>query len=223
MCAVRGEEVASAIALSVIETRLSVRLAPHERQGRRRLTRDASMAHAVAMPNPGWSAAALVVLATIALVASVRLAGKAGAGGFLGPGPLLADINLVFEIVLVLGLTLGMLLARRGNIEAHRRNQTTWVLVNLVFVVFLMAGSIAGFKFNGLRDFKDPGLLATWLHAGIGCLTALAGTWLVLQMNDLLPQAWHVRRWKVLMRATLAGYWLVALLGLATYRSWYAT
>jgi hypothetical protein len=41
-------------------------------------------------------------------------------------------------------------------------------------------------------------------------------------MNNILPARWHVRRWKALMRATLAGYWAVALLGIATYRVWYA-
>lgn len=157
--------------------------------------------------------------ATLAIVLGLRITGKAGAGGFFGLGPLLADINLAFEILLVLGLSVGMFLARAGNIDAHRRNQTTWVLVNLVFVVFLMVGSIMGFKFSGVRDFKDPGILATWLHALFGGLTVLAGVWLVLQMHGWLPASLHVRRWKALMRMTLAGYWLVALLGIATYRS----
>ena len=175
------------------------------------------------MVRRGSVAAALIVAITLAMVLGIKAAGKADARGFFGPGPLLADINLVFEVLLVLGLTVGMLLARAGNIEAHRRNQTTWVLVNLVFVSFLMAPSIAGFKFNGIADLKDPGNLATWVHASVGTLTAIAGTWLVLQMNDVLPAALHTRHWKGLMRATLAGYWLVALLGIATYRAWYAS
>jgi hypothetical protein len=41
-------------------------------------------------------------------------------------------------------------------------------------------------------------------------------------MNDILPQRLHVRNWKNLMRLTLAGYWIVAILGIATYRAWYA-
>ena len=174
------------------------------------------------MPSRGSIAAALTVAVTLATVLGLKAAGKADSAGFFGPGPLLADLNLVFEIVLVLGLSVGLLIARSGNIEAHRRNQTTWVLVNLVFVIFLMAGSIATFKFNGLADLKDAGNLVTWLHAIAGTFTIIAGTWLVLQMNGLLPQAWHLRRWKALMRATLAGYWMVALLGIATYRAWYA-
>lgn len=175
------------------------------------------------MRKRGWLAVLLIVAVTLVMVLALRKTGKADAGGFFGPGPLLADLNIVFEVVLVLGLTVGMLFARSGNIEAHRRNQTMWVMVNLVFVVLLMVPSIRGFKFNGVHDFKDPGNLATWLHAGIGTLTVVAATWLVLQMNGWLPAALHVRRWKLLMRATLTGYWVVALLGIATYRAWYAS
>ncbi|HZQ62124.1 MAG TPA: hypothetical protein VFC24_12285 [Casimicrobiaceae bacterium] len=174
------------------------------------------------MGRLGW-VAVLAVGTTFVMVLVLRQTGKSDAAGFFGAGPLLADLNIVFEVILVLGLTLGMFLARRGNIEAHRRNQTTWVLVNLVLVALVMVPSIRTFKFNGLADLRDPGNLATWLHAGIGTLTVIAGTWLVLQMHELLPAALRVQRWKTLMRATLAGYWIVALLGLATYRGWYAT
>ena len=175
------------------------------------------------MRKRAWVAAVVTVAVTLAMVLALRKTGKGEGPGVFGPGPLLADLNIVFEIVLVLGLTVGMMLARAGNIEAHRRNQTTWVLVNLVFVAFLMVPSIAGFKFHGLRDLKDLGNLATWAHAAIGTLTVLSGTWLVLQMNGLLPPSLHVKAWKHLMRATLVGYWVVALLGLATYRAWYAS
>lgn len=46
------------------------------------------------------------------------------------------------------------------------------------------------------------------------------GLWLVLQMNDILPQRWHIRGWKTLLRLTLAGYWIVALLGIGLYVVW---
>jgi hypothetical protein len=49
----------------------------------------------------------------------------------------------------------------------------------------------------------------------------VAGLWLVLQMNDILPRRLHITGWKNLMRLTLAAYWVVALLGLAIYKFWY--
>ena len=173
--------------------------------------------------HPGWIVGILVVGSALAIVLALVATGKAGSGGFLGPGPLLSDVNLLFEILLVLGLSFGMRLARTGRIDAHRRNQTTWVLVNLVFVVLVMVPAIAGFKFNGLHDLRNAGNLVTWVHVTLGIVTVVASTWLVLQMNALLPERLHVTRWKALMRLTLAGYWAVALLGIATYRAWYAT
>jgi uncharacterized membrane protein YozB (DUF420 family) len=159
---------------------------------------------------------------TVALVLAIKASGKADAGGFLGPGPLLADINLVLELLLVAGLTFGMFLARSGNIEAHRTNQTAWVLVNAALVLMIMASSIASFKIGSARALLNIGNAITVLHALAGIFTLLAGSWLVLQMNDLLPERFHVQRWKGLMRLTLAGYWAVALGGIATYYYWYA-
>jgi hypothetical protein len=161
--------------------------------------------------------------AATALVLGLRASGKADKGGFLGPATWLADVNLLLQILLVLGLTFGMVLARRGQIEAHRINQTIWVLVNAVLVALIMVGSMWTFKLAHLRDLANPGNLVIVLHAMVGTLTLAGGLWLVLQMNDVLPQRWHIRAWKRLMQATLAGYWVMALLGIANYYFWYAS
>jgi hypothetical protein len=160
--------------------------------------------------------------AVAALVLALRAFGKADTPGFLGAGTLLADVNIALELLLVAGLSFGMMLARSGNIEAHRVNQTAWVLVNAVLVALIMIVSIRTFKLAHLSDLANSGNLIIVIHAAVGALTLLAGLWLVLQMNDILPARWHIRGWKTLMRATLAGYWTVALLGIATYRVWYA-
>lgn len=167
-----------------------------------------------------FGAAAFAV--TSGVIAAIHATGKPDGAGFLGPGLLISDINLVLEVVLVLGLTWGMRLARSGNIEAHRVNQTVWVLVNCALVAFIMAGAMASFKIPSVKALADVGNAITVLHGFAGTFAVLAGLWLVLQMNDVLPPRFHVRRWKRLMRATLAAYWAVALLGIATYYYWYA-
>lgn len=159
---------------------------------------------------------------TAAGIGALHALGKAEAGGLLGFGPLQSDVNLALEIVLVLGLTWGMRVARAGDIDKHRVNQTVWVMVNTALVAFIMAGAMASFKVPSWKALADVGNALTVLHALAGTFTFAAGLWLVLQMNDVLPAALHVRRWKALMRATLAGYWAVALLGVATYYYWYA-
>ena len=166
----------------------------------------------------GCAAAAVTAVLLVGVVAT----GKAEGAGFLGHGPLIADINLLLELALVIGLTIGMRLARAGAIEAHRTNQTAWVLVNTTLVAFIMIPAIAAFKITSLKALADPGNLVTVVHALAGTFTVVAGLWLVLQMNDVLPARLHIRGWKTLMRVTLAGYWVVALLGLATYYYWYA-
>ena len=162
-----------------------------------------------------------VLAAAAAAVALVLQAGGRDAPGFLGPGTLIADVNLMLEILLVLGVTFGFALARTGSIEAHRVNQTGWVLVNAALVACIMASSMENVKIESAADFGHARIALTWLHALIGTFTVAAGLWLVLQMNDVLPRRVHVRGWKTLMRLTLAGYWAVALLGFATYYFWY--
>lgn len=165
----------------------------------------------------------LLLAACTAILANWIFAqGKEGDPGFIGPGVLIADVNLALQILLLLGLTFGAWLARKGKIEAHRVNQTIWVLVNAALVIFIMWGSMADVKLESAADLAPVKVWITWLHATVGSLTVAAGLWLILQMNDILPASWHVSWWKNLMRATLAGYWLVALGGFVTYYLWYA-
>jgi hypothetical protein len=178
----------------------------------------------VAAPGNRRSAiitAAVMVGGSLAWIAGIWLSGLEGARGFFGPGPLIADANLILEVVLVAGLSYGFVLARRGNIDAHQVNQTTWVILNIGLIALVMAGSMQDVRVAKSADLADWRIGATWLHAAVGTLTALSGLWIVLQMNDVLPRALHVKGWKKLMRAALAGYWLTALFGGATYYFWY--
>ncbi|HET7764585.1 MAG TPA: hypothetical protein VFK92_05795 [Burkholderiales bacterium] len=165
--------------------------------------------------------AAVMVAGALAWITGIWAAGLEAAHGFFGPGPLIADANLILEIFLVAGVTYGFVLARRGNIDAHQINQTTWVALNLGLVALVMAGSMQDVRIAKTADLADFRIGVTWAHAAAGTLTACAGLWIVLQMNGVLPAALHVRGWKNLMRATLAGYWLTALLGFVTYYFWY--
>jgi hypothetical protein len=161
-----------------------------------------------------------LTIAIVAVVLGLRATGKANAGGFLGPASLLSDLNLTLEILLVLGLTFGMALARGGRIEAHRLNQTVWVLVNAALVLCIMIPSLQNAKPGSFADLAKISTALPLVHGVIGALTLAAGLWLILQMNDVLPQRWHTAKWKTLMRLTLTGYWLVALLGIGIYYAW---
>lgn len=165
--------------------------------------------------------AAVMVAGALAWITGIWASGLEGAHGFFGPGPLIADANLILEMFLVAGVTYGFVLARRGNIEAHQVNQTTWVVLNLGLIALVMAGSMQDVKITRTAELADWRIGVTWAHAAVGTLTAAAGLWIVLQMNGVLPARLHVAAWRRMMRAALAGYWLTALLGLATYYFWY--
>jgi len=171
--------------------------------------------------RPAIVTAAVMVAGSLAWIAGISISGLEGTRGFFGPGPLIADANLILEFFLVAGVSYGFLLARRGNIEAHQINQTTWVALNLGLIALVMAGSMQDVKIARTADLADWRIAVTWLHAAAGTLTAAAGLWIVLQMNNVLPAGLHVGGWRKLMRAALAGYWLTALLGFLTYYFWY--
>ena len=171
--------------------------------------------------RPAILTAVIMVVGSLAWIAGIWIAGLEGMHGFFGPAPLIADANLILEIFLVAGVSYGFALARRGNIDAHQINQTTWVSLNLGLIALVMAGAMQDVKIAAARELADWRIGVTWLHAAAGTLTAATGLWIVLQMNGVLPARLHVGWWKKLMRAALAGYWLTGLLGLATYYLWY--
>jgi len=48
-----------------------------------------------------------------------------------------ADINLVAQLLILIGLWVGFYFARTRQIPKHRNTQTTMVLVNLVFIALV--------------------------------------------------------------------------------------
>jgi plastocyanin len=145
-----------------------------------------------------------------------------GTGLFGTRASLFADINLVAEVLLLLGLTVGYGLARSGNITAHQYNQTLWVLFNIVLLMFIMLVSFSRQVVRGIPDeLLRPYYAASFIHSALGGVTILCAIYLLLRMNKLLPKALRISWWKNLMRVTLGLYWLVGLFGLATYYIWY--
>lgn len=166
----------------------------------------------------------LVLVGTAVFILVQRNATSLGGGqGLFGTrAGFFADVNLIAEVVLLLGLTVGYGLARRGNIPAHQYNQTAWVLFNIVLTIFIMALVFNVQVRPGLpANLRDAYGLTSTLHAILGTVTILCGIYILLRMNKLLPKALRVSWWKNLMRVTLGLYWLTGLFGLGTYYFWY--
>jgi uncharacterized membrane protein YozB (DUF420 family) len=137
--------------------------------------------------------------------------------------PRAADLVLVLEIAMGVGLLGGARLARKRRFRQHAWCQSAIVLLNLVVVVVMM---IPSFRFYVLPRIpaklgKAYYALAT-THAAFGTVTELAGLYILLSAGtSVLPEKFRITKYKAWMRTVLVLWWLVVLLGLATYARWY--
>lgn len=144
--------------------------------------------------------------------------------GFLRTAaPGYADLVLVIEIGMGLGLLLGTVLARRRQFRLHAWCQSVIVLLNLAVVVLVMVPS-----FLVHVSPKIPAKLGrayyavATAHAALGSVTEIAGLYVLLAAGTkILPQGLRLTEYKMWMRSVLVLWWLVLLLGVATYTRWY--
>jgi hypothetical protein len=137
--------------------------------------------------------------------------------------PLYANLTLLLEIAMGVGLIIGALLARRRHFRAHAWCQSLIVLLNLALILLIM---IPSFRARvspklPLKLGKAFYALAT-AHAALGTITEIAGLYILLAAGtSLLPERFRITNFKLWMRSLLILWWLVLLLGFATYARWY--
>jgi len=144
--------------------------------------------------------------------------------GFLGTAaPRYADAALLLEIAMGLALLIGAMLARMRRFRMHAWCQSLVVLLNFVVILVVMAPSF--------RVRVRPKLpvklgqayyaLAT-AHAALGSIAEIGALYILLAVGtNLLPQRFRITEYKRWMRSVLVLWWLVLLLGFATYARWY--
>jgi uncharacterized membrane protein YozB (DUF420 family) len=137
--------------------------------------------------------------------------------------PFYANLTLLLEIAMGVGLLIGALLARLRHFRAHAWCQSLIVLLNLGVILFTM---IPSFRTRvspkiPLKLGRAYYALAT-THAALGTITEIAGLYILLAAGtSLLPEKIRITSYKRWMRSVLILWWLVLLLGLATYARWY--
>ena len=144
--------------------------------------------------------------------------------GFLRTGaPLGSDLTLVVEIGMGLALLAGMALARLRRYRAHAWCQSAVVLLNLVAIVLTMAPSFRrSFAPPIPAVFSDSYYAFAAVHAALGTAAELLGLYiLAVAGTGMLPPRFRFTRYKPWMRAALALWWQVLLLGVGTYVRWY--
>ena len=144
--------------------------------------------------------------------------------GFLGTAaPWIADVTLLLEMAIGVGLLAGALLARTGRHRVHAACQSILVLLNLMVIVLTMLPS-----FHRQVLPKLPGRIAkpyyalAAMHAALGGIAELGGLYILLAAGTtVLRKKFRIRRYKFWMRGVLLLWWTVLLLGGATYTRWY--
>jgi uncharacterized membrane protein YozB (DUF420 family) len=144
--------------------------------------------------------------------------------GFLGTNaPLTADLTLVIELGMGLALLAGAVLARLRRYRAHAWCQSMVVLLNLLVIGLFMAPS---FRSQVLPEL--PGRLGrsyfaiATAHGALGMVAELFACYILLVAGtNLLPPRLRFTRYRPWMRTALALWWLVLVLGMATYVRWY--
>jgi uncharacterized membrane protein YozB (DUF420 family) len=142
---------------------------------------------------------------------------------FGSDAPWQADLTLLIEAVMGIALLAGAVLARRRHYRAHAWCQSAVVLLNLVVIGFAMAPSfyiqLAPKIPQAMR--KSYYAIATG-HAALGAVAELAGLYVIVAAGtNVLPNHLRLTNYRTWMRATLILWWVVLLLGVATYVRWY--
>jgi uncharacterized membrane protein YozB (DUF420 family) len=145
-------------------------------------------------------------------------------GGFQGTvAPTCASLTLLLEIAMGVALLVGALLARRQRFREHAWCQSGIVLLNLAVIVFVMFPSFLAHVSPKipLKLGKPYYALAT-AHAALGAITEIAGLYILLAAGTgVLPEKLRITKYKLWMRSVTALWWVVLILGFATYARWY--
>jgi uncharacterized membrane protein YozB (DUF420 family) len=145
--------------------------------------------------------------------------------GFLGThAGYRSDLNLTIQIATGVALIFGAYLARAKRYVAHGICQTVVLVLNLVMICFLMRPSFYLHVVPRLpkRLGKRFYAVAT-IHGVLGVLAEILGLYIALVAGTkILPETWRFKRWKLWMRVELALWWVVLMMGVVTYRVWYA-
>jgi uncharacterized membrane protein YozB (DUF420 family) len=143
--------------------------------------------------------------------------------GLATAAPFCANLTLLLELVMGVGLLAGALLACLKRFRQHAWCQSVIVLVNLLLIVVAMLPS---FRVHvapriPLKLAKAYYAVAA-AHAALGTLAEVGGLYILLAVGtNLLPPRLRIRNYKLWMRTVLVLWWAVLLLGWATYARWY--
>ena len=137
--------------------------------------------------------------------------------------PRYANLTLLVEAGMGVGLLIGAMLARLRRFRLHAWCQSAIVLLNSFVIVLTMVPSLRRQVIPKIpaQLGKAHYALAT-AHAALGTIAEVGGLYVMLAAGTrLLPENLRITDYKLWMRAVLVLWWVVLVLGFATYARWY--
>lgn len=142
--------------------------------------------------------------------------------GFLGTNAnFAADMTLVIMLTTATLFTIGFILARMEKFTAHRWVQTLAAATNIIMVLWLMVLPFRDFIVRNKMAEPHYFYIITTLHATIGAIALLFGTFVALRGNKLVPKALRFNNYKGFMRTSYALYMLATAIGVWVYFTWF--
>ena len=137
--------------------------------------------------------------------------------------PTHAELTLLLEIVMGVGLLIGAQLARLRRYRWHAWCQSLIVLLNLVLIALMMFPAFHRQVLPKLPSkIGKPYYALATTHAVLGGVAEIGGVYILLAAGtEFLPKKLRIKRYKFWMRIVLVLWWMVLLLGIATYARWY--
>ena len=144
--------------------------------------------------------------------------------GLLGTAaPRCADVVLLLEIAMGVGLLIGAALARIRRFRLHAWCQSVVVLLNLAVIALVMVPSFHEHVMPKIPAKLGKAYYALGTaHAALGGVAEIGGLYVLLSAGTkVLPPKFRITEYKLWMRCVLVLWWCVLLLGVATYTHWY--
>jgi len=144
--------------------------------------------------------------------------------GFLGTAaPFHADLILLLEIAMGVGLLIGTIFARFRKFQAHAWCQSVVVILNVGAIVLAMLPSFRHQVAPRIPQKLGKSFYAmAAAHAALGAIVECAALYILLAAGTtLMPEKLRLTRYKLWMRTVVVGWWAVLLLGVTTYARWY--
>lgn len=142
--------------------------------------------------------------------------------GLTGCNRLVADFNLIAQLIMIVALCIGFYFARTRQIPKHRRTQMTVVFVNLIFIAGAMLTSFYAYVIDAATT---TGIVAQLMiaHGILGLIAEGMGLYIVTFMlrRSWIPEALRIKNFKRFMRTLLTLWMLIILLGLEIYYFYY--